>query len=251
MHQRMAAVMDQVMDEVADIWHRARSEGDRSRPAWPMIVLRSPKGWTGPKEVDGLRTEGSFRSHQVPLAGMRENPKHLRQLEDWMRSYKPEELFTEGGGLRPDIATLSPRGERRMTANPKTNGGLVRRDLRLPDFRDYAVDVPAPGRTSSEATRELGKFLRDVIKLNPETFRIFGPDETASNRLGNVFEVTDRVWAAELDADDVGLAREGRVVEVLSEHLCQGWLEGYLLTGRHGLFNCYEAFIHIVDSMFN
>jgi len=251
MHQRMAAVMDEIMDEVAAIQRRARAEGVRTRPDWPMIVLRSPKGWTGPREVDGLPTEGSFRSHQVPLAGMRENAEHLLQLEDWMRSYRPEELFTESGALRPEIAALSPRGERRMSANPKTNGGLVRRDLRLPDFRDYAVAVPLPGKTWSESTRELGKYLRDVIKLNPETFRIFGPDETASNRLGSVFEATNRVWAAELDANDVGLAREGRVVEVLSEHLCQGWLEGYLLTGRHGLFNCYEAFIHIIDSMFN
>ncbi|MFV2062156.1 MAG: phosphoketolase [Chloroflexota bacterium] len=251
MHQRMASVMDQVMDEIAIIHKAAREDGHDKRPMWPMIVLRSPKGWTGPKEVDGLPAEGSFRSHQVPLSGMRENPEHLAQLDAWMRSYKPAELFTPEGWLRPEIAALSPHGERRMTANPKTNGGLVRQDLDLPDFRDYAVDVPTPGRSRSEATRVLGTFLRDVIEMNPETFRIFGPDETASNRLTAVFDVTDRVWAAEMDANDVGLARQGRVVEVLSEHLCQGWLEGYLLTGRHGLFNCYEAFIHIIDSMFN
>jgi xylulose-5-phosphate/fructose-6-phosphate phosphoketolase len=251
MHQRMAAVMDQVMDEVAAIQRRAREEGDTMRPQWPMIVLRSPKGWTGPKEVDGHRTEGSWRSHQVPLSGMHDNPEHLAQLEAWMRSYEPGELFTDEGALRPEIAALSPAGERRMTANPRTNGGLVKRDLRLPDFRDYAVAVPSPGQTWSEATRESGKFLRDVIERNPTSFRLFGPDETTSNRLGAALEVTDRVWAAELRPDDEGLAREGRVMEVLSEHLCQGWLEGYLLTGRHGLFTCYEAFIHIIDSMFN
>ena len=251
MHLRMASVMDQVMDDVAAIQRAAREAGDERRPTWPMIVLRSPKGWTGPKVVDGLPTEGSFRSHQVPVAGLRENPEHLAQLEAWMRSYRPDELFTLEGALRPEIAALSPRGERRMTANPRTNGGLMRKDLRLPDFRDYAVEVPRPGSTQSEATRVLGEFLRDVISMNPETFRIFGPDETSSNRLGAVFDVTDRVWAAELEPHDVGLARHGRVVEVLSEHLCQGWLEGYLLTGRHGLFNCYEAFIHIIDSMFN
>ncbi len=251
MHQRMAGVMDEAMDEVAAIQRAARKDGDDGRPLWPLIVLRSPKGWTGPKEVDGLRTEGTFRSHQVPLAGVRDDPEHRRQLEAWMRSYRPEELFTDEGGLRREIAELAPEGTRRLTANPKTNGGLVRRDLRMPDFRHYAVEVPAPGATRSEATREAGKLLRDVIRLNPESFRVFGPDETASNRLGALFEVTDRVWAAEMGPDDVGLARAGRVVEVLSEHLCQGWLEGYLLTGRHGLFDCYEAFIHIIDSMFN
>ncbi|MFV2065071.1 MAG: phosphoketolase, partial [Chloroflexota bacterium] len=251
MHQRMAEVMDATIDEIEAIHKAAREDGVEDRPMWPMIVLRSPKGWTGPKEVDGLKAEGSFRSHQVPLSGMRENAAHLAQLEEWMRSYRPQELFDDDGRLRPEIAELSPQGHRRMTANPKTNGGSVRKDLRLPDFRDYAVDVPAAGRTKSEPTRVLGQFLRDVIELNPETFRIFGPDETASNRLTAVFDVTNRVWAADMDPDDVGLARHGRVVEVLSEHLCQGWLEGYLLTGRHGLFNCYEAFIHIIDSMFN
>ena len=251
MHQRMAEVMDTVMDEIELIHKAAREDGDEDRPMWPMIVLRSPKGWTGPKEVDGLPAEGSFRSHQVPLAGVRQNHQHLAQLEAWMRSYRPEELFTEAGTLRPEIAALAPDGPRRMTSNPKSNGGLIRQDLRLPDFRDYAVEVEAPGRAHSEPTRVLGMFLRDIIEMNPETFRIFGPDETASNRLTAIFDVTNRVWAAELDPDDVGLARQGRVVEVLSEHLCQGWLEGYLLTGRHGLFNCYEAFIHIIDAMFN
>jgi xylulose-5-phosphate/fructose-6-phosphate phosphoketolase len=251
MHQRMAAVMDTVMDEVAEIQRAAREDGVDERPSWPMIVLRSPKGWTGPRVVDGLPAEGSFRSHQVPLAGMRDDPEHLAQLEAWMRGYVPEELFTETGALRPEIAALAPAGHRRMTANPRTNGGLVRRDLHLPDFRAYAVNVPAPGRERHEATRVMGEFLRDVIERNPTTFRIFGPDETASNRLAAVFEVTDRVWAAELHPDDEHLARSGRVIEVLSEHLCQGFLEGYLLTGRHGLFNCYEAFIHIIDSMLN
>ncbi len=221
------------------------------RPAWPMIVLRTPKGWTGPKEVDGLPTEGSWRSHQVPMTDVRENPDHLALLEEWLRSYRPEELFDEDGRLVPELAELPPTGERRMSANPHANGGLLLRDLVLPDFRDYAVEVAEPGKATSEATRVLGRFLRDVIGRNPTNFRIFGPDETASNRLGDVFEVTDRAWNAELEPTDDHLAPEGRVVEVLSEHLCQGWLEGYLLTGRHGLFNCYEAFIHIVDSMFN
>jgi xylulose-5-phosphate/fructose-6-phosphate phosphoketolase len=251
MHQAMAATMDVVMEEIAAIQRAARADGDTSRPAWPMIVLRSPKGWTGPKVVDGLPAEGSFRSHQVPLAGMRENPEHLAQLDDWLRSYRPEELFTAEGALRPELAALAPVGPRRMTANPRTNGGVIRRDLDLPDFRDYAVPVAAPGREQHEATRVMGAFLRDVISRNPSTFRIFGPDETASNRLAAVFDVTERVWAADILESDEHLARSGRVVEVLSEHLCQGFLEGYLLTGRHGLFNCYEAFIHIIDSMFN
>jgi xylulose-5-phosphate/fructose-6-phosphate phosphoketolase len=216
-----------------------------------MIVLRTPKGWTGPKEVDGRPAEGTFRAHQVPLARVREDPEHLAQLEVWMRSYKPDELFDERGALRPELAALSPRGERRMSANPHANGGLLLRELELPDFRRYAVDVSAPATTTSEATRVLGTFLRDVIETNSQTFRIMGPDETASNRLSAVFEVTDRAWEAELRDDDDHLAPDGRVMEVLSEHLCQGWLEGYLLTGRHGLFNCYEAFIHIIDSMFN
>jgi xylulose-5-phosphate/fructose-6-phosphate phosphoketolase len=251
MHQLMAATLDGVLDETATFQRRAREDGDSERPRWPMIVLRTPKGWTGPKEVDGLPAEGSFRSHQVPLAEVRRNPEHLAQLEAWMRSYRPEELFDESGAVRPEIEALAPTGEQRMSANPQANGGLLLRELELPDFRQYAVDVPAPAQSSSEATRLLGAWLRDVVKANPDRFRIMGPDETASNRLQAVFEVTNRVWEAKrLDTDD-HLAPDGRVMEVLSEHLCQGWLEGYVLTGRHGLFNCYEAFIHIVDSMFN
>ncbi|QEC49838.1 phosphoketolase family protein [Baekduia soli] len=250
-HQALAATLDEVVAEIAAIQRRAREDGVRERPRWPMIVLRTPKGWTGPKTVDGLPAEGSFRSHQVPLAGLREHPEHLAQLEAWMRSYGPEELFDDGGALRPEIAALAPDGPRRMGANPVANGGLLLADLELPDFRAYAVDVPAPARSTSEATRVLGTWLRDVVRSNPQTFRIMGPDETASNRLSAVFEATDRAWAAEIRDGDEHLAPDGRVMEVLSEHLCQGWLEGYLLTGRHGLFNCYEAFIHIVDSMFN
>jgi xylulose-5-phosphate/fructose-6-phosphate phosphoketolase len=253
-HQAMAAALDEATREIARIQGEARGGGDRvGRPRWPMIVLRTPKGWTGPKEVDGKPTEGSFRSHQVPLAAVRTNPAHLAQLEQWMRSYQPEELFEQDGAPIAELAALAPVGERRMGANPHANGGLLLRSLRLPDFRDYAVDVGAPATSSSEATRVLGGWLRDVMRLNEETrnFRLFGPDETVSNRLGDVFEVTDRTWDAEVADGDEHLAPDGRVMEVLSEHLCQGWLEGYLLTGRHGLFNCYEAFIHIVDSMFN
>ncbi len=251
MHQLMAATLAEVADEIAAIQRRARVDGETERPIWPMIVLRTPKGWTGPKIVDGLPAEGSFRSHQVPLAAVRTNPEHLAQLEEWLRSYRPEELFDANGALRAELAALAPVGDRRMGANPHANGGLLLRDLDLPDFRDYAVDVPDPAAGSAEATRVLGTWLRDVIAGNPETFRIMGPDETASNRLSAVFEATDRVWEAETLATDDHLATDGRVMEVLSEHLCEGWLEGYLLTGRHGLFNCYEAFIHIVDSMFN
>jgi xylulose-5-phosphate/fructose-6-phosphate phosphoketolase len=251
MHQQMAATLDEVAEEIAQIQHIARSQGEIGRPRWPMIVLRTPKGWTGPKEVDGLPAEGSFRSHQVPLANVRSNPEHLAQLEQWLRSYWPEELFDEPGGLHPEIAALAPKGARRMGANPHANGGLLLRDLEMPDFREHAVEVPRPGQSTSEATRVLGGFLREVIRRNPENFRIVGPDETASNRLGAVFEATDRVWEADTLSTDDHLAPDGRVMEVLSEHLCEGWLEGYLLTGRHGLFNCYEAFIHIVDSMFN
>jgi xylulose-5-phosphate/fructose-6-phosphate phosphoketolase len=250
-HERFAAALDECLDEIAGIQADARAGGVRTRPRWPMIVLRTPKGWTGPKEVDGKPTEGTWRSHQVPLADVHDDPDHLRQLEQWMRSYRPEELFDADGALVEWLAELPPKGERRMSANPVANGGALLRDLVLPDFRDYAVEVPAPGTTLSEATRVLGEVLRDVIRRNPTTFRLFGPDETASNRLQAVFEASPRVWAAEIVPTDEHLAPEGRVLEVLSEHLCQGWLEGYLLTGRHGLFNCYEAFIHIVDAMFN
>ncbi len=251
MHQLMAATLDEVVEEISEIQRRAREDGEQDRPCWPMIVLGTPKGWTGPKMVDGLPAEGSFRSHQVPLADLAGKPEHLAQLEAWMRSYEPEELFDEAGSLQPEIAALAPTGERRMGSNPHANGGRLLRELELPDFRDYAVDVASPGKATSEATRVLGGFLRDVTRANPDSFRIMGPDETASNRLSAVFETTDRAWDAELLSSDDHLAPDGRVMEVLSEHLCQGWLEGYLLTGRHGLFNCYEAFIHIIDSMFN
>ncbi len=250
-HEAFAAALDEALDEIREIQRAARSDGVTARPHWPMLVLRTPKGWTGPKEVDGLPVEGTWRSHQVPMTDVRDNPDHLRLLEKWLRSYRPEELFDEGGRLVPELAGLPPQGELRMSANPHANGGELLRDLVLPDFRDYAVEVPAPGTTLSEATRVLGGFLRDVVTANGDNFRIFGPDETASNRLGDVLSVTDKAWEAKIEPTDENLAPEGRVVEVLSEHLCQGWLEGYLLTGRHGLFNCYEAFIHIVDSMFN
>jgi xylulose-5-phosphate/fructose-6-phosphate phosphoketolase len=250
-HQRFAAALDEVLEEIAVIQRRAREGEHAGRPRWPMIVLRTPKGWTGPRELDGVPVENSWRSHQVPMTDVRENPAHLRVLEDWLRSYRPEELFDARGALVPDLSALPPTGERRMSANPHANGGLLLRDLVLPDFRDYAVEVDEPGRSTSEATRVLGAFLRDAMRRNPENFRIVGPDETASNRLDAVLEATGRTWEAEILPTDEGLARDGRVMEVLSEHLCQGWLEGYLLTGRHGLFNCYEAFIHIVDSMFN
>jgi xylulose-5-phosphate/fructose-6-phosphate phosphoketolase len=251
-HQAFAAVLDEALEAIAEIQRAARSDAEPTeRPRWPMLILRTPKGWTGPRAVDGLPVEGTWRSHQVPMTDVRENPEHLRLLEDWLRSYRPEELFDENGQLVPDLAELPPRGARRMSANPHANGGELLRDLALPDFRDYAVDVSKPATTSSEATRVLGAFLRDVIARNDDNFRLFGPDETASNRLADVFAVTNRVWEAETEPTDENLAPDGRVLEVLSEHLCQGWLEGYLLTGRHGLFNCYEAFIHIVDSMFN
>ena len=250
-HQQLATTMDQVIAEIRAIQRRAREDGDLTRPAWPVIVLRTPKGWTGPKVVDGLPVEGTWRAHQVPLAAARQNPEHLAQLEEWMRSYHAEELFDADGALIPELAALAPAGDRRMGANPHANGGLLLRDLRLPDFRDYAVDVPAPGATTSEATRVLGDWLRDVIRDNPSNFRLFGPDETESNRLTNVYEATDKQFEGVIVPGDNHVARAGRVIEVLSEHMCQGWLEGYLLTGRHGLFNCYEAFIHIIDSMFN
>jgi xylulose-5-phosphate/fructose-6-phosphate phosphoketolase len=251
MHQRMASVLDEVTGEIARIKNTPQREGVTERPLWPMIVLRSPKGWTGPAEVDGLPVEGTFRSHQVPVAGFKERPEHIAVLEAWLRSYRPDELFTGKGALRPEIAALAPKGQQRMSANPHANGGSLLRDLALPDFRKYAVEVEKPGTTLSEATRVLGTYLRDVVRQNPDNFRLMGPDETVSNRLGAVLEVTNREWMAERIPIDDHLAPDGRVMEVLSEHLCEGWLEGYLLTGRHGLFNCYEAFIHIIDSMFN
>lgn len=250
-HQRLASVMDDVVAEIGRIQREARDLGVMDRPRWPMIVLRTPKGWTGPKEVDGLPTENSWRSHQVPLTGLREQPAHLRQLEEWLHSYRPEELFDENGALRPELAELAPAGARRMSANPVTNGGTQLVPLRLPDYRRYAVTLDSPGTTFAEATRVLGTYLRDVIRDNPDNFRLMGPDETLSNRLGAVFESTNRVWEGIRLPTDEHLATSGRVMEVLSEHLCQGWLEGYLLTGRHGMFSCYEAFIHIVDSMVN
>jgi xylulose-5-phosphate/fructose-6-phosphate phosphoketolase len=249
-HARMASTMDEILDRIAAI-KRAAGAGNTDRPQWPMLVFRSPKGWTGPRVVDGVQVEGTFRSHQVPLAGMRNNPEHLAELERWLRSYRPEELFDDAGTLRPEIRATAPSGQRRMSDNPHANGGILLRDLRLPDFRDYAVDVVEPGRSQEESTKVLGTWLRDVIRNNPTTFRLMGPDETVSNRLTPVFEATDRVFEGERVPGDDHLAPRGRVMEVLSEHLCQGWLEGYLLTGRHGMFNCYEAFIHIIDSMFN
>jgi xylulose-5-phosphate/fructose-6-phosphate phosphoketolase len=252
-HEAMASTLDAVMDRIADIQTTARGQSSVTRPRWPMIVLRTPKGWTGPKSVDGLPTEGTWRSHQVPLAGVHSNPEHLAQLEEWLRSYEPENLFDENGRVRGDIRALAPDGPRRMGANPHANGGILRRDLRMPDFRDYAVDVPEPGRARAESTRVLGGFLRDVMAKNAaaRNFRLFGPDEVASNRLGAVLEVTDRAWLGERLPGDDHLAPDGRVMEILSEHTCQGWLEGYLLTGRHGVFTTYEAFVHIVDSMLN
>jgi xylulose-5-phosphate/fructose-6-phosphate phosphoketolase len=261
MHRCMAKALDVAIDHIMAIQQRARNsdpnDGDAQLPSrvpkWPLIVLRSLKGWTGPKEVDGQKVEGFWRAHQVPLPEVRQNPEHLRLLEEWLRSYRPQELFDEAGHLAKDIAETTPTGNRRMGANPHANGGLVRRELRLPDFRSYAVKVASPGTSHAEGTRIAGALLRDVVQLNANTrnFRLLGPDETSSNRLDAVFEATDRVWMERLEPYDVHLSRQGRVIEVLSEHICQGWLEGYLLTGRHGLFSCYEAFIHIVDSMFN
>ena len=239
------------LDRIHEIQRAARVDGDGKRPGWPMIVLRSPKGWTGPKEVDGEPMEGTWRAHQVPITDVRTNAAHLQLLEEWLRSYRPHELFDDHGRLVAELGALAPEGEQRMSAIPHANGGLLLRDLSLPDFRAYALDIDEPGVETAESTRVLGTFLRDVIVRNPDNFRLFGPDETASNRLGDVFSATTRAWDAEVEQTDEGLGPDGRVMEVLSEHLCQGWLEGYLLTGRHGLFNCYEAFIHIVDSMFN
>jgi xylulose-5-phosphate/fructose-6-phosphate phosphoketolase len=251
MHPLMAATLDTAFDDIAAIQKDARTNGFSTRPTWPMIIMRTPKGWTGPKEVDGLKTEGSWRSHQVPFADLAKKPAHVKLLSEWMKSYKPEELFDDNGTLLPELAELAPKGERRMGANPHANGGLLLRDLRMPDFRKYAIEVKKPATSLNEATRIAGAFLRDIIKDNPENFRIVGPDETASNRLGAIFEATDRVFTGTILPTDENVAHTGRVMEVLSEHLCQGWLEGYLLTGRHGFFSCYEAFIHIVDSMFN
>jgi xylulose-5-phosphate/fructose-6-phosphate phosphoketolase len=253
MHPLMAATLDNVIAEIRDIQKEARTAGFKKRRRWPMIVLRTPKGWTGPREVDGKRTEGTFRSHQVPMGEMQSHPAHVRILEKWMRSYRPEELFDAAGRFHAELQDLAPKGTRRMGANPHANGGLLLRDLRLPDFRKYAVKVAKPGAVEAEATRVQAQFLRDVMKMNAETrnFRIFGPDETASNRWSPVFEASDRCSTAEISPLDEHVSLDGRVMEVLSEHLCQGWLEGYLLTGRHGFFSCYEAFIHIVDSMFN
>jgi xylulose-5-phosphate/fructose-6-phosphate phosphoketolase len=254
MHEAMAATLDRTIEDIRRIQSNARHNNDTTRPRWPMIVLRSPKGWTGPKVVDGLPVEGTFRSHQVPLLVDSAHPEHVGQLESWMKSYRPEELFDERGRLRPELAELAPKGDRRMGANPHANGGILLRDLHMPDFHDHAVKVPAPGAVEAQDTQVLGRFLRDVDKLNQaqRNFRIFGPDETLSNLLGAVFEVTDRRWLARQEGNDEFLAPAGGVLDsMLSEHQCEGWLEGYLLTGRHGLFNCYEAFIHIVDSMFN
>jgi xylulose-5-phosphate/fructose-6-phosphate phosphoketolase len=253
MHQQMAATLDRVVERIDQIQADARRNGKTTRPRWPMIVLQSPKGWTGPKVVDGEKIEGTWRAHQVPLSGLAANPGHLHMLEEWLRSYRPQELFDERGAPRSEVLELSPKGARRMGSNPHANGGLLLRDLHLPELRKYAVRVSKPGADQGESTKVLAAFLRDVFELNAHTqnFRMWGPDETSSNRLDAVFEATQRTWVAELDPDDSHLSPDGRVMEVLSEHQCQGWLEGYLLTGRHGLFSCYEAFIHIVDSMFN
>jgi xylulose-5-phosphate/fructose-6-phosphate phosphoketolase len=250
-HRLLAATLDRAFDRIAEIQRHARSGGTGERPRWPMIVLRTPKGWTGPATVDGVQVEGTFRAHQVPIASVRDNPAHLRMLEEWLHSYRPEDLFDATGGPTEALSALPPQGARRMSANPHANGGVLLRDLVLPDFRGYAVTVGDPGEPASEATRVLGAWVRDVIAANPDRFRLFGPDEVASNRLDAAFEVTDRAFDAAIVPGDDHLSPDGRVMEVLSEHLCQGWLEGYLLTGRHGLFTSYEAFIHVVDSMVN
>jgi xylulose-5-phosphate/fructose-6-phosphate phosphoketolase len=254
MHQEMAGTLEECVLEIRRIQQEARSNGRATRARWPMIVLRSPKGWTGPKEVDGRRVEGYWRSHQVPFAGARENPAHLKVLEDWMRGYRPQELFDESGHLVPELKTLSPVGTRRMSANPHANGGLLRKALRMPDFREYAIQVEKPGKTMAENTRPLGRFLRDIVRQNPKNFRVFGPDENTSNKLDAIYEVSKKLWLADYlpeDADGGELSTDGRVLEMLSEHTLEGWLEGYLLTGRHGFFSTYEAFVHVIDSMFN
>lgn len=253
MHQLMAATLDQIYSEIKAIQHEARKNGTSKRPLWPMLIMRTPKGWTGPKVVDGVQIEGTYRSHQVPLSELDTKPDHIKILEEWMRSYKPEELFDSNGTFNLELKELAPKDHKRMGANPHANGGLLLKDLKMPDFKNYAVKVERPGHVDAEATRVLGKFLRDVMSLNDKhkNFRVMGPDETASNRLGDLFEVTDRVFMGEILPTDDHISPTGRVMEILSEHLCQGWLEGYLLTGRHGFFSCYEAFIHIIDSMFN
>lgn len=254
MHQAMAATVEECVLEIRGIQQEARASGTPTRPRWPMIVLRSPKGWTGPKEVDGHKVEGFWRSHQVPLAGVHENPAHLKQLEEWLRSYRPEELFDEDGRLVPELKALAPVGRRRMSANPHANGGLLRKALRMPDFRGYAIELEAAGTVAAENTRPLGRFLRDVMRQNPDNFRVFGPDENSSNRLDAIYEVSKKLWLADSlpeDADGGELSPDGRVLEMLSEHTLEGWLEGYLLTGRHGFFSTYEAFAHVIDSMFN
>jgi xylulose-5-phosphate/fructose-6-phosphate phosphoketolase len=254
MHRKMASTLEECVSEIRRIQSEARASGKATRANWPMIVLRSPKGWTGPKEVDGHKVEGFWRAHQVPLAGVRENPEHLKILESWLRSYRPEELFDESGRLIPELKSLAPTGTRRMSANPHANGGLIRRSLRLPDFRNYAIEINEPGRIFAENTRPLGKFLRDIMRKNPHSFRVFGPDENTSNKLDAIYEVSKKLWLAESlpeDADGGELSPDGRVLEMLSEHTLEGWLEGYLLTGRHGFFSTYEAFVHVIDSMFN
>ncbi|MGF1988626.1 MAG: phosphoketolase family protein [Nostoc sp. ZfuVER08] len=252
-HQQMAATLDTIIPEIQSIQREARVHGFTERPQWPLIIMRTPKGWTGPQEVDGKKTEDYWRSHQVPFGNISKQPEHLKLLEDWMKSYKPEELFDSNGKLIEELAELAPKGQRRMGDNPHANGGLLLCDLKMPDFRDYAIDIAEPGKAIAEATRVTGRFLRDIVQLNQDkrNFRIFGPDETVSNRLDPVFEVTDRTWVAQILPEDDHLSPDGRVMEILSETSCQGWLEGYLLTGRHGFFSCYEAFIHIIDSMFN
>jgi xylulose-5-phosphate/fructose-6-phosphate phosphoketolase len=254
MHQEMASTLEDCVLEIRRIQEEARASGKPSRAHWPMIVLRTPKGWTGPKEVDGHKVEGFWRAHQVPLSGVRENPAHMKLLEDWMRSYRPEELFDEKGRLIPELRTLAPTGTRRMGANPHANGGLLRKALCLPDFRDYAIQVEKPGQTAAENTRPLGRFLRDIMRQNPNSFRVFGPDENTSNKLDAIYEVSKKLWLAAYrpeDADGGELSPDGRVLEMLSEHTLEGWYEGYLLTGRHGFFSTYEAFVHVIDSMFN
>ncbi len=254
MHQRMADVMEECVLEIRQIQQQARANNEPTRPRWPMIVLRSPKGWTGPQTVDGHKVEGFWRAHQVPLAGVKENPQHLQQLEEWLRSYKPEELFDDQGSLIPELKALAPKGTRRMGANPHANGGVLRKSLRMPDFRDYAIDVPHPGHQEVENTRPLGQFLRDIMASNMNNFRVFGPDENTSNKLDAIYEVSKKLWLADYlpeDADGGELSTDGRVMEMLSEHTLEGWLEGYLLTGRHGFFSTYEAFVHVIDSMFN